>query len=72
MSQPPLLERQRLVRASMVGAGLGILGIVLFGGIWIGLEALEVDVLPRVLVALCVPPLVMGGLMAGYLLMNRS
>jgi hypothetical protein len=56
------------MRAAGIGVGLAVLGIVLFLVIYFGLGS--IDALPRLLVAMCVPPLIIGVLIGGYALVT--
>ncbi len=71
MNQPPSIEKERLTRAGIIGVGLGILGVMLFGGFWVGLGALKVEVLPRLVMAVCLPPAILAGIMSAYMLISR-
>ena len=66
MSQTP--SPNRLLKAASVGVGLAVLGIILFLVLYFSLSG--VAAITRLLVALCVPPLVIGVLVGGYALMT--
>ncbi|NJR12945.1 hypothetical protein HC776_03610 [bacterium] len=64
-STPPA---NRLLKASVIGVGLAVLGIGLFVALYFGMSGVEA--LPRLLLALCVPPLAIGVLVGGYALVT--
>ena len=66
MSQTP--APNNLLKAVSIGFGLSVLGIILFLGLYFGLTG--VAALTRLLVAMCVPPLVIGLLIGGYALVT--
>lgn len=53
-------------RAGILGALVGILAIVLFLFLWLVLN--DVATLPRLVIAVCVPPGVMTIIIGGYIL----
>lgn len=66
MSQTP--SPNRLLKAASVGVGLAVLGIILFLVLYFGLSG--VAAITRLLIAMCVPPLVIGVLIGVYALMT--
>jgi len=66
MTQPS--SPKNLIKAMSIGLGLSVLGIILFLGLYFGLTG--VAALTRLLVAMCVPPLVIGLLIGGYALVT--
>jgi hypothetical protein len=62
MEQPPIS------RMIMAGFGLAAIGIVLFLALYFGLTG--IDALPRLLLALCVPPLLLALGLGGYLIVS--
>jgi hypothetical protein len=64
MGQTP--SANRLLKAAAIGVGLAVLGIVLFLVIYFSLSG--VSALARLLVAMCLPPLLIGVLVGGYAL----
>ena len=71
MEKSPL-NGMSLSRASIVGAGLAVVGIILFVVFWVVLGQLGVTSLARLLVSLCLPPAVIGGIIAAYALAAKS
>lgn len=57
--------------ALIAGAGLAVLGIVLFILIWVVLGNMEVAQFPRLILSVCVPPALMALLLGGYVLLVR-
>lgn len=68
---PNPLNKQSLSRASVVGVGLAGLGIALFLILWFVLGQSGMETLPRLIVALCVPPAVIATLIGAYVLFIR-
>jgi hypothetical protein len=66
MSQTP--PKPNILKIVSIGFGLSVLGIILFLGLYFGLSG--VTVLTRLLVAMCVPPLVIALLIGGYALVT--
>lgn len=60
-SQPPNLSKALVAGGVLAVAGIGLFLLLYFG---LGI----VDAMPRLLVSLCVPPLVIGVLIGGYVL----
>jgi len=72
MSQSPNpLDKQTISRMGIAGAALGILAIALFAGLWFGLGTTSLDVFPRLVISICVPPAIMAALLGGYILVKR-
>lgn len=63
------VNKKTLSRAGLAGAGLGLLGISSFLGLWLILGAMGVDTLLRLVVAVCAPPGVLTLVIAAYALM---
>jgi len=57
-----------LSQAGIAGVVLAVVGIVLFIGIYFGLQSLGVGDFPRLMLALCVPPALMAVGIGAYLL----
>lgn len=68
MTPPEPLEKQ-LPRVAMLGAVVGIAGILLFVVLWMVLEGQPNTV--RLFVSLCLPPGIMALLVGGYMLVSR-
>lgn len=66
------LGGQNLARASVFGVGLSVIAIVVFIVLWVVLGNLGMDQLPRLLLSLCLPPLIIALVVGGYALMRRS
>lgn len=72
MSQSPNpLDKQTISRVGIAGAALGVLAVALFAGLWLGLGAAGLDVFPRLVISICVPPAIMAALLGGYILVRR-
>lgn len=72
MSQSPNpLDKQTISRIGIVGAILGMLAVGLFAGLWFGLGTTSLDVFPRLVIAICLPPAIMAALVGGYMLLKR-
>jgi hypothetical protein len=69
-NSPNPIDKNMLLRSSAAGVGLSILGIVLFVVLWLALSSLENA--PRLFVAMCVPPLVIAGIVIVYRLAKGS
>lgn len=69
---PQPLDTKLISRVGTAGAVLGVLGILLFGFVWGVAGSANVAVFPRLVMAVCVPPAVMAGVVGGYLLVIRS
>lgn len=70
-NSPSPLNKQNLSRATMAGTAMAAGGIILFLILYAALSNAGVDTLPRVLLALCVPPALMAVLVGGYFLLGR-
>lgn len=69
MSQTPNpVNRKNLGRASLIGFALGAFAIVLFVVFWLMLDSLGLSRVPRLLVAICLPPAILAGLIGLYIL----
>ena len=66
MSLPP--SSNRLLKAASIGFGLSVLGVILFLLLYFGLSG--VAALTRLLIAMCVPPLVIALIIGGYALVT--
>ncbi|MBI5670333.1 MAG: hypothetical protein HZC41_20260 [Chloroflexi bacterium] len=71
MSNSPL-KRSSLSRASVAGAALAVVGIILFIVLWVVMGQLGATNLARLLVALCLPPVVIAAMIGAYVLITRS
>ncbi len=71
-NSPAPMDSKRIVRASVVGVGLAIFGIIAFIGLWVGLGSAGLANAPRLFASLCVPPLLIAVLVGGYVLVSRS
>lgn len=61
---PNPFDAQALLRASLIGVGLSIFGVVMFIILWLALAGLENA--PRLFTALCIPPLLIAVLVIVY------
>ncbi len=57
-------------RAGIIGALVGILAIILFLFLWLLLS--DVETLPRLVIAVCVPPGVMTVIIGGYIMNTQA
>lgn len=64
-------DKKTISRAGMAGAALGILGIVLFVLLWFGLGSLGIDNLVRMILSVCLPPVVVGSVIGVYALSKQ-
>ena len=68
---PPPLNKNNLTRAGVAGAGLAILGIVLFVVLWVLLGSAQLASAPRLFASLCIPPAIIAGIIGVYILVKR-
>ena len=68
MSNTPF-NKQTLSKAGTLGMSLGIGGIVLFIVSWVALGSMGVEQIPRLMIALCLPPALIAGAIGGYMLL---
>lgn len=72
MGQPPTpIDRKSVSRAGVVGALLGALAIGLFFALWIFTGSAGVEPFPRLVISICVPPIILAVLAGVYLLVVR-
>ncbi len=64
-------NRKSLSRAGIVGAVLGVVGILLFLGFWVVLGQAGTAQAPRLFLSLCIPPALIGIGMLLYVLVSR-
>jgi len=69
---PSPVNRNALSRASLVGAILGTLSIILFVVLWIVLGKIGAAQMPRLFLSLCIPPVIVASLFGAYVLYSRS
>lgn len=65
------LNRKILSRAAVVGLGLAVGAVVLFGALWVLLGNAGVEQFPRLMLSICVPPAVIAALVGGFFLLVR-
>jgi hypothetical protein len=70
-NSPNPFERPALAKASVFGVGLAVFGVIAFLVIWVLMGNAGVDNLPRLLISLCVPPLLIVLIVGGYVLVSR-
>ena len=69
MSKTPVPVSQRtFLRAGIIGAGLGFLGVGVFIGLWILLDQAGIADFPRLITALCIPPALIALIIGLYML----
>jgi lipopolysaccharide export LptBFGC system permease protein LptF len=68
---PGGMDKKAFSRIGIAGAGLAILGIIIFLILWIVLGNLGVDNFPRLITSLCIPPAVIAVLIGIYMLVAR-
>jgi lipopolysaccharide export LptBFGC system permease protein LptF len=71
MSNNPNPIRTGLSRGSIFGFVLGVLAIILFVVLWLGLGSLNVSQFPRLMVSVCLPPAIIAALIGVYMLFWR-
>jgi lipopolysaccharide export LptBFGC system permease protein LptF len=54
----------------MIASALALAGVILFALLWIGLGNAGLGNLPRLVLALCLPPAVIAVLLGGYVLVR--
>ena len=69
---PNPVNPEALKRASIIGAILGVFGIISFVVIWVLLGQTGTGQVPRILLSLCIPPAMIGLIMLAYLFYLRS
>ena len=73
MSQTPNpVNRKALSRASIAGAILGVVGIILFVILWIVLGQFGLSQPPRLILSLCLPPAILAVLFAAYFVLLNA
>jgi hypothetical protein len=68
---PSPLNGRNLTRAGVAGVVLALLAIVLFGVLWVVLGTFKMDAMPKLFVSLCVPPIILAGIMGVYILTRK-
>lgn len=61
-----------LSKAAVAGVVLAVVGIILFVTLWVVLGQQGMAAMTRLLLALCLPPVVIGGLIAVYVLVIKG
>jgi lipopolysaccharide export LptBFGC system permease protein LptF len=61
-----------LSKVAVAGVGLGVVGVVLFVILWVVFGQMGVASLARLVVSLCLPPLVIAGLIGVYVLLMKG
>lgn len=73
MSQSPEpINGSTLTRMGLAGAIIGIVLIGSFALLWMVLGAAEVDVFPRLVVAVCAPPGITAALVGTWLIFRQN
>ena len=70
-NNPSPLNKQSLSKATIAGSVMAVGGIILFLILYAALTNAGADPVQRVVVALCVPPMLMALLVGGYFLFGR-
>jgi hypothetical protein len=68
---PPTFNTKSLSRAAVVGAALGILGIILFIVFWVVFGEAGLANVARLFLSLCIPPVIIGVIVAVYYIFSR-
>jgi hypothetical protein len=68
---PSPLNKRSITRASIIGSVMAVGGIILFLILYAAMTSAGADPVQRVVVALCVPPMLMALLMGGYFFFGR-
>jgi uncharacterized membrane protein len=71
-NSPEPLNKKSLTRASVFGVSLSVLGVVAFVALWVLLGSAGFDNLPRLLLSMCIPPLLIAIIVAVYGLNRRG
>jgi hypothetical protein len=71
-NSPNPINSKSLVRASIAGVILAVLGIVSFIALWVVLGNAGVDQLARLVVSICLPPALIATLLGVYFLFLQS
>ncbi len=71
MSNGPL-NSTKLTKAGIAGAALAVVGIILFILLWVVLGQTGLTSLTRLIVSLCLPPVVIGGSIGVYVLVVKG
>ena len=67
MTQPSSpINKSSMTKASVIGSVMAVGGIILFVILYTALRNSGADPVQRVVVALCIPPILMGVLVGGY------
>jgi hypothetical protein len=73
MSQTPdPMNAGNIARASRIGLAVAAGGVILFLVVWFVLEPLGVDHVPRIVIAVCLPPALIALVAGGYVLLIPS
>ncbi len=73
MSQSPNpLDGKQISRMGIAGGVIGVVLIVSFAVLWFGLDALGMDVFPRLVIAVCAPPGITAALVGTFLLFRQN
>lgn len=65
------MDNRRLTRGLLLGIVLALLAVGLFIALWMAFGSAGLDTLPRLILALCIPPAVIAVLVGGFALLTR-
>lgn len=65
------MDKNLLSKTLIAGAGLALVGVGLFAGLWVLLGSLELDNFLRLFLALCIPPAFIALIVGSYLIITR-
>jgi len=69
---PNPIDPQRVWRAQIYVGILSVLGIALFGGLWVVLGDAGMSAFPRLFISMCIPPALIALIVGGYFLMRAE
>jgi uncharacterized membrane protein YczE len=67
-----VLDNNQIKRTTIAGAVLALLGVAMFIGLWVMLGNTDTSQFARILLSLCIPPIVMAAGVGLYFLLVRS
>ena len=66
---PNSFNKKMLLRTTIAGTVLALVGVAIFGGMWLFLGQIGLDDFPRLLASFCIPPAAITGIIGAYLLL---
>jgi lipopolysaccharide export LptBFGC system permease protein LptF len=71
MGQSQEVDGMNLTRPMIAGMGLAVLAVGLFLVLWFALGGAGLANAPRLFASLCLPPVIVGGVLAAWILLRR-